>query len=298
LKKRVKSQHCYIEHTYTRGTAYLFHSLSEAFQSPVKARLCRNIGASGGIRTRDLRLTKAQNRASFDFRAFCEVDLQLAPRTVRDHLGRIKRFSRVLGKAPSEISSEDIRGYLANFQKDRAPATYAGMLKRCGHVGMLKMFFTVNIKALSTTVQILNFFHKFCLRYRKHASILSSRSFRLLILAFIGITTRWDRRVATGSLVCSRSFFRASKLKVLLNIFSKYVSPILSSPPAHVLYSSIGSSARSSLSEIFSVFLFMIYSAIVSFDIKAVYSILADFAQRADLSWHFLNTSFFFLFFA
>jgi len=133
LKRHVKSQHCYIEHTYTRGTAYFFNSLSEAFQGSAKARLFRNIGASGGIRTRDLRLTKAQLIGAF--KEFCEVDLQLSERTTKDHAWRIKRVLKALEKTPSEISSQDIRGYLIDFKKSHAPATYAGVLKS------LKVFF-------------------------------------------------------------------------------------------------------------------------------------------------------------
>jgi site-specific recombinase XerD len=63
------------------------------------------------------------------FQRFCDVDLQLSRRTVKDHRSRIKRFLSALKKDASEISREDSREYLSHFKQGRAPATYSGMLK-------------------------------------------------------------------------------------------------------------------------------------------------------------------------
>ena len=65
---------------------------------------------------------------------FCTVDLNLMKRTVKDHTWRMRRFLDFVGKHPSNVSANDIRGYLFKL-KDKHPSTYAAQLKS------LKVFF-------------------------------------------------------------------------------------------------------------------------------------------------------------
>jgi integrase len=62
------------------------------------------------------------------FASFCQVDLQLAERTVREHVWQIGRFLRTICKDPKFITREDVRSYLATFAA-KAPATRANVLK-------------------------------------------------------------------------------------------------------------------------------------------------------------------------
>ena len=62
------------------------------------------------------------------FASFCQVDLQLAERTVREHVWQIGRFLRSVCKDPKLITREDVRSYLAMYA-DKAPATRANVLK-------------------------------------------------------------------------------------------------------------------------------------------------------------------------
>ena len=62
------------------------------------------------------------------FASFCQVDLQLGERTVREHVWQIGRLLSSMGKDPRAITREDVRSYLATFA-DKAPATRANVLK-------------------------------------------------------------------------------------------------------------------------------------------------------------------------
>jgi len=71
------------------------------------------------------------------FKEFCEIDLQLSPRTVGQnsgHLSQVRRFLESVKKPPSQVTAEDIRAYLALFQ-DKSAYTRANVLKS------LKRFF-------------------------------------------------------------------------------------------------------------------------------------------------------------
>jgi len=61
------------------------------------------------------------------FKEFCEIDLQLMKRTVKEHVWQVRRFFKALNKAPDEINDQDIREYLTPF-KEKSPATYANVL--------------------------------------------------------------------------------------------------------------------------------------------------------------------------
>jgi len=68
------------------------------------------------------------------FASFCQVDLQLGERTIREHVWQIGRLLNSMGKDPKLITRDDVRSYLGGFA-DKAPATRANVLKS------LKVFF-------------------------------------------------------------------------------------------------------------------------------------------------------------
>jgi len=49
------------------------------------------------------------------FEAFCKVDLQLADRTVKDHVWQVKRFLKARRMDIKGTSKEDVRNYLMGF---------------------------------------------------------------------------------------------------------------------------------------------------------------------------------------
>jgi len=69
-----------------------------------------------------------------NFKSFCEIDLRLSKRTVEGHLWWIRRFLAAMDKPVDQISSEDIRTYLAQTI-DKSQSTQANVLKS------LKVFF-------------------------------------------------------------------------------------------------------------------------------------------------------------
>ena len=66
------------------------------------------------------------SRLLVDFKEFCKVDLQLADRTVMDHVWRIKHFLKAIDV--KRLSKEDIRSYLMGFT-DGNKNTYSNVLK-------------------------------------------------------------------------------------------------------------------------------------------------------------------------
>jgi len=68
------------------------------------------------------------------FKSFCEIDLRLSKRTVEGHLWWTKRFLVTINKPLGQISSEDIRTYLAQTI-DKSQSTQSNALKS------LKIFF-------------------------------------------------------------------------------------------------------------------------------------------------------------
>ena len=63
-----------------------------------------------------------------EFKRFCEVDLRLAERSVRNHTEHLRRFLQTMNKAPNEVTENDIRDYLLKF-KDMSASTSANVLK-------------------------------------------------------------------------------------------------------------------------------------------------------------------------
>jgi site-specific recombinase XerC len=61
------------------------------------------------------------------FKQFCEIDLQLQPRTIKGHVRQVGRFLRAINKSPQEVTDGDIRSYLVGF-KQKAPDTYRNVL--------------------------------------------------------------------------------------------------------------------------------------------------------------------------
>ena len=71
------------------------------------------------------------------FRNFCRIDRNLSERTVSLNNGypfQVRRFLESVGKAPTQVTADDIRSFLSKFQ-DRSASTRANILKA------LKIFF-------------------------------------------------------------------------------------------------------------------------------------------------------------
>lgn len=68
------------------------------------------------------------------FKSFCEIDLRLSERTVDGHLWRARQFLAAIDKPVAQITSEDIRTYLAQTI-NKSQSTQANVLKA------LKVFF-------------------------------------------------------------------------------------------------------------------------------------------------------------
>ena len=62
------------------------------------------------------------------FEEFCRVDLQQADRSVRGNLWELGRFLKCIDKSPTQVTTDDLRGYLARFQS-KSPSTRANVLK-------------------------------------------------------------------------------------------------------------------------------------------------------------------------
>ena len=63
-----------------------------------------------------------------NFKEFCEVDLQLAKRTVGGHICLIRNFLDIVCKDLNQIEADDIREYLSDLKKRFEPKTYANNL--------------------------------------------------------------------------------------------------------------------------------------------------------------------------
>jgi len=68
------------------------------------------------------------------FKEFCKIDLNHSVRTIHGHWLLVKRFLETIEKDPAQVTSDDLRAYLAQF-KTKSPNTYANVLKS------LKIFF-------------------------------------------------------------------------------------------------------------------------------------------------------------
>ena len=77
-----------------------------------------------------------------EFREFLRIDLTQATRTIKTHHMLVRKFFRETGKPPSDITEQDIRGYLSKLRGTRKAKTYNNML------GSLKRYFRDFLKRL------------------------------------------------------------------------------------------------------------------------------------------------------
>lgn len=63
-----------------------------------------------------------------EFKKFCEVDRRLKPRTIVEHLRKLKQLREAVSTPLCELTHSDLRDYLARF-KDACPYHYANILK-------------------------------------------------------------------------------------------------------------------------------------------------------------------------
>jgi len=63
-----------------------------------------------------------------EFKKFCEVDRRLKPRTIKEHLRKLRQLREAVSKPLCELTHDDLRDYLARF-KDAGPYHYANILK-------------------------------------------------------------------------------------------------------------------------------------------------------------------------
>jgi integrase len=65
--------------------------------------------------------------STLGFKQYCQVDLQLAPLTIRDHVSNISRFIKTVNKPVDLLTREDVRRYLAGYM-NKHPSTYKNQL--------------------------------------------------------------------------------------------------------------------------------------------------------------------------
>jgi len=70
----------------------------------------------------------SDEKAIEKFRKFCEVDRQLKPRTIKEHLRKIRQLREAVSKPLCELTRDDLRDYLVQF-RDATPYHYANILK-------------------------------------------------------------------------------------------------------------------------------------------------------------------------